>query len=138
MRISCCLASSRENTMIFFGVPSSPLSTRRTNVLPMEPVPPVTRTLLPSNMVISRRRISRRASRTRALQRADQQHRQPDLEKENRAQIEERGLAQHIGERRAGEGAQKRIAGPPADPFLRGEQERAEERHAHADHDERA
>ena len=46
MRMSCCFASSRENTMTFFGVPSSPERTRRTDVLPIEPVPPVTRILL--------------------------------------------------------------------------------------------
>src|SRR5687767_2202384 len=51
MRISCCLASSRENTITFRGVPSSPASTRRTNVFPMEPVPPVTRIVFPSNII---------------------------------------------------------------------------------------
>ena len=45
-RMSCCFASSRENTMIFAGVPSSPVSSRRTNSLASEPVPPVTRIAL--------------------------------------------------------------------------------------------
>src|SRR4030065_502934 len=50
IRISCCLASSRERTMTFFGVPCSPVSTRCTKVLPIEPVPPVTRMFFPSNI----------------------------------------------------------------------------------------
>src|SRR3990172_8978995 len=46
--MSCCLASSRENTTIFFGRPISPVSKRRTRALPNDPVPPVTSTRLPS------------------------------------------------------------------------------------------
>src|SRR3989442_12713419 len=38
--------------MTFFGVPSSPLNTRRTKVLPIEPVPPVTRIFLPLNVIV--------------------------------------------------------------------------------------
>src|SRR5512134_1619225 len=49
MRISCCLASSRESTITLRGVPSSPPSTRCTKVRPMEPVPPVTRMVLSWN-----------------------------------------------------------------------------------------
>src|SRR5215217_5892111 len=43
-----CLPSSREKTVTLAGLPRSPLRMRRTNGLPREPVPPVTKTLLPS------------------------------------------------------------------------------------------
>src|SRR4051812_15283468 len=49
--MSCCLASSRENTRTFDGRPSSPLNRRRTTVRPSEPVPPVTSTCFPSNCI---------------------------------------------------------------------------------------
>src|SRR3990172_8271558 len=48
MRISCCLASSRETTTMLFGRPICPVSKRRITALPREPVPPVTRTRFPS------------------------------------------------------------------------------------------
>jgi hypothetical protein len=51
MRMSCCFASSREKTITFAGVPSSPVSARRTKVLPIDPVPPVTRMRLSLNIV---------------------------------------------------------------------------------------
>src|SRR5690242_15412213 len=47
--MSYCFASSRDSTITFFGSPCSPDNIRRTNTRPMEPVPPVTRTRLPSN-----------------------------------------------------------------------------------------
>src|SRR3954453_18193737 len=47
--IAYCFASSRENTMIRLGIPSSPRSRRRTKVCPSEPVPPVIRTTASSN-----------------------------------------------------------------------------------------
>src|SRR6185312_12744583 len=50
MRMSYCLASSRDSTITFAGAPCSPERMRRTSTRPMEPVPPVTRTRLPSNM----------------------------------------------------------------------------------------
>src|SRR5687768_17468935 len=52
-RISCCLASSRENTVIRAGTPSSPVSRRRTIAWPSDPVPPVTNTFLPSTSIQS-------------------------------------------------------------------------------------
>src|SRR5579885_548894 len=45
-RIWCCLASSREKTVICRGTPISPVSRRLTSTLPSEPVPPVTTKLL--------------------------------------------------------------------------------------------
>src|SRR5436305_979449 len=60
-RIWCCLASSREKTVIWRGNPISPVRSRLTSTLPSEPVPPVTTTLLslrnigPPNLVIRRR-----------------------------------------------------------------------------------
>src|SRR5437870_11002128 len=58
-RIECCLASSREKTVICCGSPISPVSRRRTRTLPKEPVPPVTSTFLslsinPPNFVVGR------------------------------------------------------------------------------------
>src|ERR1043166_7826094 len=50
-RIECCLASSRETTRPFRGVPCSPLKRRRPSPLPSEPVPPVTSTVLSSNSI---------------------------------------------------------------------------------------
>src|SRR5450432_2497229 len=52
MRMKCCLASSRENTMTLAGSPSRPLSSRRTSTLPNEPVPPVIRMRLPLNGIV--------------------------------------------------------------------------------------
>src|SRR5574338_455150 len=48
-RISCCLASSRESTVTCDGVPSSPVSSRRTTACPSDPVPPVTRMFFPAS-----------------------------------------------------------------------------------------
>src|SRR5271156_3169459 len=48
MRMKCCLASSREKTMIFAGSPARPDRNRRTNVFPSDPVPPMMRMRLPS------------------------------------------------------------------------------------------
>src|SRR5919198_6733874 len=48
-RISCCFASSRENTTIFLGCPISPRSSLRTRACPSEPVPPVTSTRFSSS-----------------------------------------------------------------------------------------
>src|SRR5882757_4801171 len=49
IRISCCLASSREKTMTLTGSPiSSLLSNLRTSTWPSEPVPPVIKMRLPS------------------------------------------------------------------------------------------
>src|ERR687887_2556798 len=59
--IWCCLASSREKTVIWRGSPISPVSRRLTRTLPSEPVPPVTTTLLslrsigPPDFVVRRR-----------------------------------------------------------------------------------
>src|SRR6266513_5787709 len=50
-RISCCLASSRENTISFLSFPISFVRRRRTSVLPRDPVPPVINTDLPSSTV---------------------------------------------------------------------------------------
>src|SRR5689334_12644799 len=47
--IAYCFASSRENTMILLGAPSSRRSSRRTRDWPTDPVPPVTRTTAPSS-----------------------------------------------------------------------------------------
>src|SRR6476646_4890744 len=46
-RIVCCLASSREKTVIWCGTPSSPDNSRRTKTFPSDPVPPVTNSRLP-------------------------------------------------------------------------------------------
>src|SRR5580704_3870795 len=48
MRMKCCLASSREKTMIFAGSPPRPERKRRTSVFPSDPVPPMMRMRLPS------------------------------------------------------------------------------------------
>src|SRR5262245_46964368 len=53
MRMSCCFASSRENTINLRGVPSSADSTRCKNVRPIEPVPPVTRIVLPWSSILA-------------------------------------------------------------------------------------
>src|SRR2546423_2095602 len=50
-RIECCLASSREKTVICVGKPTSPVSSLRASTLPSEPVPPVTTTLLPVSII---------------------------------------------------------------------------------------
>src|SRR5882672_7245020 len=50
-RIECCLASSREKTVICFGSPISPERSRRTSTFPSEPVPPVTTTRLSASIV---------------------------------------------------------------------------------------
>src|SRR3954447_2995393 len=52
-RMSCCLASSRENTVTRAGRPASPDSRRPTTVFPSDPVPPVTSTRKPSNTCLS-------------------------------------------------------------------------------------
>src|SRR5438045_742421 len=52
-RMSCCLASSRENTVTRAGRPASPDSSRPTTVFPSDPVPPVTSTRNPSNTCLS-------------------------------------------------------------------------------------
>ena len=49
-RMKCCLASSREKTMILAGRPISPDESRRTSTLPSEPVPPVMRIRFPSRV----------------------------------------------------------------------------------------
>src|SRR3954447_4611007 len=49
-RMSCCFASSRERTVTCRGVPSSPVSSRRTTACPNDPVPPVTSTFLVSSI----------------------------------------------------------------------------------------
>src|SRR6185503_3545725 len=51
--MSCCLASSREMTTMRAGMPSSPVSSRLTTAWPSDPVPPVTRTFLPSTSMLS-------------------------------------------------------------------------------------
>src|SRR5258708_5869065 len=51
IRIECCFASSRENTITFLGVPRSPVRTLWTKVFPMDPVPPVTTIRLPSKII---------------------------------------------------------------------------------------
>src|SRR5215213_9896312 len=48
-RMSCCFASSRENTVTRRGRPISPPRRRRMSTLPREPVPPVTTMCLPSS-----------------------------------------------------------------------------------------
>src|SRR5579863_2961933 len=52
MRMKCCLASSREKTMIFAGSPARPERNRRTRVFPSDPVPPMMRMRLPSKHFI--------------------------------------------------------------------------------------
>src|SRR5687768_13226363 len=46
--MKCCFASSREKTVTLAGLPNSPAIRRRMKTCPNEPVPPVTRTRLPS------------------------------------------------------------------------------------------
>src|SRR3984957_9455200 len=48
----CCLASSRERTMILAGLPALPSRNRRTSVFPSDPVPPVISIRLPSKCLI--------------------------------------------------------------------------------------
>src|SRR5215212_4524123 len=48
--IAYCLASSREKTMMRFGWPSPPASSRRVSVWPSDPVPPVMRTTASSSV----------------------------------------------------------------------------------------
>src|SRR5262249_27543106 len=50
-RMACCFASSREKMTIFLGLPSSPDRRRRISIMPSEPVPPVTTTVLSVSMM---------------------------------------------------------------------------------------
>src|SRR5438105_7530502 len=76
-RIWCCLASSREKTVIWRGSPASPVSRRLTRTLPSEPVPPVTTTLLslgsmnPPNLFVRRRVVAHAPDHLRPRGRAD-------------------------------------------------------------------
>src|SRR2546430_9729101 len=57
-----------ENTITFLGVPRSLDSTRRTSVLPMEPVPPVTRMVLSWKIMRPRSDAMRSEEHTSELQ----------------------------------------------------------------------